>query len=159
MISGDTMPSYESFDLNTEKERAAQRLRELNARSKYKSAAQCAKEQNAENKPPDFLGNLGIPVLSNLKLDSDILLIAGILLILSAEKSDKLLLLALLYIVILILVCFAFFVIMSTYTTSKVILLIHRVINIFGVHKSLFRLFSTFFRWITRFISVKTFYA
>ena len=107
MISGDIMPFYESFDLNTEKQRAAQRLRELSARSKYKSAAQCKIGQNAgaesdkaEGKTPDFFGSIGMPILSNLGLDSDILLIAGMLLILSAEKSDKLLLLALLYILI-----------------------------------------------------------
>ena len=104
------MPLEGNYDFNLEKRRAAERLKELNARSKYKPAGQrgtaeraaCAKDNgNPEGeKATDFLRSIGIPLLNDLKFDSDTLLIAGILLVLSAEKADKLLLLALLYILI-----------------------------------------------------------
>ena len=105
------MTTGENYDFNLEKQRAAQRLKELGARSKYK---QCRPEpQSGENgfgKIPDksqkndnpfgFLSEIGLPFLNNSVIDSDIALIIGLVLILSAEKSDKLLLLALLYILI-----------------------------------------------------------
>ena len=99
------MPENERFDLHLEKQRAAERMRELNARSKYRQNAPVTDTHrhtnNTEpNSPPGFLSELNIPFLSNIKFDSDIALILGLVLILSSENSDKLLLLALLYILI-----------------------------------------------------------
>ena len=86
-----------------EKQRAAERLRELSARSKYKQAS-CGAKNAAEHKPsrrePDSLSGFNLPFLSDIGADSDTALILGLVLILSAEKSDRLLLLALLYILI-----------------------------------------------------------
>ncbi len=48
----------------------------------------------------DFLSSLNIPILSELKTDKDISLILGLVLILTAEKSDRLLLIALMYILL-----------------------------------------------------------
>lgn len=112
MISGDSMPFEENYDFNLEKQRAAQRLREIGARSKYKYAENQNREQSANThginksppqstkKPPGFLSGAGLPLLNDLNMDGDTALILGLVLILSAEKSDKLLLLALLYILI-----------------------------------------------------------
>ena len=108
MISGDIMPPDENFDFNLEKQRAAERMRELNARSKYPpnfGAQQCdvkcqnkkVEEHHGHN---EFLPGLKIPFLDDLTLDSDLALILGLVLILTTEKADKLLLLALLYILI-----------------------------------------------------------
>lgn len=99
------MPENEKFDLHLEKQRASERMRELSARSKYRQNAQTtdkrpnssAKEQSGM---PGFLSELNIPLLGNIKLDPDIALILGLVLILTSENSDKLLLLALLYILI-----------------------------------------------------------
>ena len=110
MISGDTyMPFEENGDFNLQKQRAAQRLRELGARSKYKTC-DYSPRQNANGaaesrgvpvqKPPGISIIDGIPILGDFGIDSDILLILGLLLVLYAEKADKLLLLALLYILI-----------------------------------------------------------
>lgn len=108
MISGDIMPPDEKFDFNLEKQRAAERLRELNARSKYPNnftAPPCnvkSRGNKTDKRPehPDFLPGLKIPFLGDLALDSDLALILGLVLILTTEKADKLLLLALLYILI-----------------------------------------------------------
>ena len=108
MISGDIMPPDEKFDLNLEKQRATERLRELNARSKYPpnfNSQQCdVKDQNKkadeDHVHNEFLPGLKIPFLGDLTLDSDLALILGLVLILTTEKADKLLLLALLYILI-----------------------------------------------------------
>lgn len=107
MISGDDMPYDGNYDFNLEKQRAAERLRELGARSKFKPAF-CSAAQNAGDhesrqgveKPPDFSPGTGLTVLGGLNLDPDIILILGLLLILYAENSDKLLILALIYILI-----------------------------------------------------------
>ncbi len=81
-------------------------MREMSARSKFKqqySPGQTA-EKNEKNLPykpepaKSFFSNLNIPFLGDIGADSDMALILGLVLILSAEKSDKLLLLALLYI-------------------------------------------------------------
>ena len=104
MISGDIMPSGENFDFNLEKQRATERLRELNARSKYKpnnsGIKRPADNAHTDNRPQGILSQLNIPFLGDLGSDSDTALILGLVLILTAEKSDKLLLLALLYILI-----------------------------------------------------------
>ncbi len=88
-----------------EKQRAVERMREMNARSKYKHPViQSGEENRRQNSAPQgeaprsFLTNLNIPFLSNIGVDGDMALILGLVLILSAEKSDRLLLLALLYI-------------------------------------------------------------
>lgn len=93
------MPIDKNIDFAAEKQRAAQRMREMDARSKFKPAS-AGQSGKAGNMPPDFLGQTNIPFLKDLNLDSDVLLILGLVLVLSAEKSDKLLLLALLYILI-----------------------------------------------------------
>ena len=105
------MPTDENYDFNLEKQRAAQRLRELGARSKYKQQATLSRHDKTEddsascrpqknNSPLGFLSEIGLPFFNNSDIDSDIALIIGLVLILSAENSDKLLLLALLYILI-----------------------------------------------------------
>lgn len=108
MISGDCMAENYGFAL--EKQRAVERMRELNARAKYRQNAAPPKHElqnqnkdesreNAGGSPPLFSG-FNLPFLGDLATDSDMALILGILLILTVEKSDKLLLLALLYILI-----------------------------------------------------------
>ena len=106
------MPFEESYDFNLEKQKAAQRLREIGARSKYRYAENRSREQSPDThginkappqntkKPPGFLSGTGLSLLDNLNMDGDTALILGLVLILSTEKSDKLLLLALLYILL-----------------------------------------------------------
>ena len=92
------------FDL--EKQRAIERMRELNARSKnIKNKGEHPPPQNKNTdgsfkRSSDFLSDFKLPVLGNIGADSDISLILGLVLILTAEKSDKLLLLALIYILL-----------------------------------------------------------
>ena len=100
MISGDDMLGYENYDFNLEKQRAAERLKELNARSKYRQGETQSKQKKSQPEKSGFLSDFNIPFLSNMGIDSDMALIFGLILILSSEKSDKLLLLALLYILI-----------------------------------------------------------
>lgn len=100
MISGDDMLGDNNYNFNLEKQRAAERLKELNERSKYR---QSNTQNTAKATMPEksgFLSGFNIPFLSSMGIDSDIALILGLILILSSEKSDKLLLLALLYILI-----------------------------------------------------------
>ena len=89
-----------SFDL--EKQRAVERMRELNARAKnIKNACEPQRTLRPDNNiPPQNLGGINIPFLKDIGIDADISLILGLALILMAEDSDKLLLLALLYILI-----------------------------------------------------------
>lgn len=54
--------------------------------------------QNDKNGISDLLGGLNLPFLSDIKNDSDIGLVLGLILILMSEKSDRLLMLSLLYI-------------------------------------------------------------
>ena len=85
-------------------------MRELNARAKYRqNAAPPKNEPQNQNKDesrenaagsPSLFSGFNLPFLGNLAEDNDMALILGIVLILTAEKSDKLLLLALLYILI-----------------------------------------------------------
>ena len=87
-----------SFDI--EKQRAVERMRELNARAKNIKNG-CAPHKNphtANSTPPGIPGGINIPFLKDIGIDADISLILGLALILMAEDSDKLLLLALLYI-------------------------------------------------------------
>lgn len=105
MISGDKMTNAESNVTAEEKRRAAERMRQMHARSKFQKETrepntggkECGKKETGG---VSFLPPTGIPFLRNLGLDSDITLILGLLLILTAESSDKLLLLALLYILV-----------------------------------------------------------
>ena len=105
---GDSMS--EDYGFTLEKQRAVERMRELNARAKYKhnasaSTASPQHESSDNNRrfaasQADFHTGINIPFLSDLTTDSDISLILGLALLLLSEKSDKLLLLALLYILI-----------------------------------------------------------
>lgn len=108
------MSNVSGYDFDREKQLAAQRLRELGARSKYRQAENpspdnCGNRKHdggeTRRRPPDdnasdLLPKFKIPFLSDLGADSDMTLILGLIPILSSEKSDKLLLLALLYILI-----------------------------------------------------------
>lgn len=108
------MSNANGYDFDREKQLAAQRLRELGARSKYRQAGNpppdTYRNKNNKNGEPrhspahdaasDLLPKFKVPFLSDLGADSDMTLILGLILILSSEKSDKLLLLALLYILI-----------------------------------------------------------
>lgn len=104
------MPPNENYDFNIEKQRAAERLRELNARSRYHTNRPPYKNMNCDGEPHlingkkaerhNFLSELGIPFLGDKGIDSDIALVLGLVLILTSENSDRLLLLALLYILI-----------------------------------------------------------
>ena len=100
MISGDTMIGDANYDFNLEKQHAAERLKELNARSKYRQGNTQNTAKKSEPQKSGFLSDFNIPFLSGIGIDSDMALILGLILILSSEKSDKLLLLALLYILI-----------------------------------------------------------
>ena len=85
-------------------------MHELNARSKYRQnkpphkPLNCNENKRADNSTSEnesgFLSELNIPFLRDMRIDSDIALILGLVLILTTEKADKLLLLALLYILI-----------------------------------------------------------
>ncbi|MBE6732810.1 MAG: hypothetical protein E7561_02300 [Ruminococcaceae bacterium] len=61
-----------------------------------------SKNYNKQNRPPNLLdgilGGFNLPFKNGGKLDGDITLILGLLLILASEKADRKLLLALLYI-------------------------------------------------------------
>ena len=105
------MSDVKGYDFDREKQLAAQRLRELGARSKYRQAGKPPQNSAAGNNgdetsrpksdaSADFLSKFNLPFLSETGGDSDMALILGLILILSAEKADKLLLLALLYILI-----------------------------------------------------------
>lgn len=105
------MSDVKGYDFDREKQLAAQRLRELGARSKYRQTGKPPQNTAGGNNgggtcrlnsdaPADFPPKLNLPFLSEAGGDSDMALILGLLLILSAEKADKLLLLALLYILI-----------------------------------------------------------
>lgn len=96
------MDSVQTGGFNSEKQRAIERMKEMNSRSKYRPASlnvQNGKNERSEYRATQsFLSGFNIPFLSDIGKDSDISLIIGLLFILMSEKSDKLLLLALLYI-------------------------------------------------------------
>ena len=96
------MQSAANRNFNEEKQRAADRMREMSARSKYRpqDPQKSAASVNQNEESQSLFSNLNIPFLGKIGADSDIALVLGLVLILSAEKSDKLLLLALLYILI-----------------------------------------------------------
>ena len=97
-----------------EQQRAVERMKESASRSRYAPANQqpqnkqtSTKPQDKEQKPkpqPDtldsILARLDIPILNRIKTDRDTALILGLVLLLTAEKSDRLLLLALMYILL-----------------------------------------------------------
>lgn len=56
----------------------------------------CAQKDGLDN----LLSSLNLPFISNLRQDSDVALILGLVLILLAENSDRLLLIALVYILL-----------------------------------------------------------
>ncbi|MBO4692862.1 MAG: hypothetical protein J5659_00500 [Clostridia bacterium] len=101
------MNEASSGGFNTEKQRAIERMKEMNARARYKQNARTdlnlqkgeRKEQNAATGSP-FPPRFNIPFLKGLDSDPDISLILGLALILISERSDKLLLMALLYILL-----------------------------------------------------------
>ena len=86
-------------DFSLRQQKAIEELFKMNQKS------QNTKPQNespSQSKPPqsDFLSNLNIPFLNDLKTDGDLTLILGLLLLLLNEKADKKLLFALLYILL-----------------------------------------------------------
>lgn len=81
---------------------AIKRMQEMNSRSIYN---QPQPEKPKSTKAPERAENLlpqglNFPFLDNLKADSDLALILGILLLLLSEKADKRLLFALIYILL-----------------------------------------------------------
>ncbi len=86
-----------SDDFLNAQQQAAEELLEMSRRSKYKSTRQQKEEINHNATSPPVL-NIKLP--QGIAVQSDALLILGIILILSSEKSDKWLFLALLYILI-----------------------------------------------------------
>ena len=97
-----------------EQQRAVERMRESAARSRYAPPPKAPQTQKNTEKAPEsktapkksadtldgILTRLDIPLLNNLKTDRDTALILGLVLLLTAEKSDRLLLLALMYILL-----------------------------------------------------------
>ncbi len=86
-------------DFSLRQQKAIEEMFKMNQKS------QNTKPQNespSQSKPPqsDFLSNLNIPFLNDLKTDGDLTLILGLLLLLLNEKADKRLLFALLYILL-----------------------------------------------------------
>ncbi len=79
---------------------AINQMHQMNNRSTNKQPPPI-KEPNSQSKQNNsLLGDLNIPFLENLKTDSDLTLIIGILLLLLSEKADKRLLFALIYILL-----------------------------------------------------------
>lgn len=99
-------------DFFLEQQRAVERMRETANRSRYSPPPASAphtpapKVQNEKpthgNRDPidNFLKAVDIPFLNRIRSDSDTALILGLVLLLSAEKSDRLLLIALIYILL-----------------------------------------------------------
>ncbi len=77
---------------------AIERMKEMNARSIYKKEPEPEKPPTSQSN--SLFSGLNIPFLENLKTDSDLTLILGILLLLLSEKADKRLLFALIYILL-----------------------------------------------------------
>lgn len=77
---------------------AIRRMKEMNSRSIFKDTEKPTSppKQNQNT----LLGGLNLPFLENLKTDSDLTLILGLLLLLLSEKADKRLLFALIYILL-----------------------------------------------------------
>lgn len=100
MISGDGMDS-DGFDI--QKQRAIERMRELNSRSKNTKVTAQNRQNGRQTATIDFLPHntpFKIPILDGLGSDPDISLILGLLLLLYFDSTDKLLLLALVYILL-----------------------------------------------------------
>jgi cobalamin biosynthesis Mg chelatase CobN len=69
--------------------------------SDFKGLAHSQPQPQPQSKQQsNLLGGLNLPFLENLKTDSDLTLILGILLLLLSEKADKRLLFALIYILL-----------------------------------------------------------
>ena len=80
---------------------AIEQMRAMKAKSVYQEPQKEENKTIGTQKPsrPIFEG-LNLPFLDNLKTDSDLTLILGILLLLLSEKADKRLLFALIYILL-----------------------------------------------------------
>ena len=101
-----------SNDFFLERQRAVERMRETANRSRYtppqRSATPPPAQKPPRENPPQGRGDsldsiitgLNIPFLNRIKTDSDTALILGLVLLLTAEKTDRLLLLALIYILL-----------------------------------------------------------
>ena len=93
-------------DFNKARQNAITEMQRMNSRStnnqpppiKEESPPPKHASHHKRNNSP--LGSLDIPFLENLKTDSDLTLIIGILLLLLSEKADKRLLFALIYILL-----------------------------------------------------------
>lgn len=97
-------------EFTNRRQAAIENMRQMNARSVYKSTNHTPSENKqpqkstpieknkTENRPIPQNNSLNIPILSNLLKDSDATLIIGLLLILLSENCDKKLLFALVYI-------------------------------------------------------------
>lgn len=95
-----------------ERQRAVERMRETANRSRYTPPPVSAPPPPAQKPPREnppqgkrdsldtILTGLDIPFLNRIKTDSDTALILGLVLLLTAEKSDRLLLIALIYILL-----------------------------------------------------------
>lgn len=81
-------------DFLREKQIAAEKLREMNSRSRFKE------EKKPEKKLQSNGSILGIPALDNLLKTPDTVLLVGLLLILMSENADKRLIFALIYILL-----------------------------------------------------------
>ncbi len=97
-----------------EQQRAVERMKESASRSRYAPTNQQPKNKESKSTPQDkeqnpkpqtdaidsIISRLDIPILNRIKTDRDTALILGLVLLLTAEKSDRLLLLALMYILL-----------------------------------------------------------
>lgn len=87
-------------EFNKARQTAINQMHQMNNRStnlKPPSEKENATQKKGDTSP---FGGLNIPFLENLKTDSDLTLIIGILLLLLSEKADKRLLFALIYILL-----------------------------------------------------------
>ncbi len=87
-------------EFNKARQDAINQMHQMNNRSTNNQPL--PQKENATQKKNDnySFGGLNIPFLENLKTDSDLTLIIGILLLLLSEKADKRLLFALIYILL-----------------------------------------------------------
>lgn len=93
--------NQQNFSQN--KNEAIKRMREMQNKSIYKTEEKTVSKEPEQPKPSteqNLLGGFNLPFLENLKSDSDLTLILGILLLLLSEKADKRLLFALIYILL-----------------------------------------------------------
>lgn len=84
-----------------QKQDAILRMQKMNAKSKPAPSEPTPEPKpQPQQKNNSLFDSLNIPILSNLRSDSDTALILGILLLLLSEKADKKLLFALIYILL-----------------------------------------------------------